>query len=87
VVVKDSGDGELVMYGEVEAEEEGGSFRVKYDEGRYDSMEVSGAVVQKARNGLYVWTHEEHNGRRVYKQEGVEEMYLYHLAVNAGGSG
>ena len=56
----------------VEAEEEGGRFRVAYEEGRYDHMEVTGAEVMAFAMGVYEWTGRRSNGRRVYKQAGED---------------
>jgi hypothetical protein len=82
VLVKDS-QGQL-MYGEVEAEEEDGRFSVRYDVGRYENMELSGVVAQKTKNGLYLWTHDTSDDRRVYKQQGGSG-FLYHYPGGGGG--
>jgi hypothetical protein len=76
---------EEVMYGVVEAEEDGGCFRVAYTAGRYDCMEVRGATgrLSSQRMGLYQWTHERSNGRQVYKHE-TNDYYLYHIAGTGG---
>ena len=69
------------MYGVVEAEEEGGRFRVAYEEGRYDCMEVTGAERKANKMGVYEWTGRRSNGRRVYKHA-KQMVYLYHVPID-----